>query len=295
MKLNQKMKLALSISISTIGILGTSLVFVVPNVIPSFPYKILKVGTTVSNANANIQSYNNYAAIDKDEKIKEIQKLLDDAKTNADKASPALSNLNTPVAVDYGSMMIFIEDKATENYLQLLNINFEGLTPTDSSTDDTSTDTKDTDKKDDKAKDSSLQEKNKKIAETPAKTENPVDPTNNISKQDIKGFESKKVTIKLMGPYKRIQDFLQNVPKELGGFNYVDNLKLWKSTETLAKQGLSSTDNDIFQDEKDVIAEFDIITYFKSTNPTDSRNPTDSMNPIDPKNLKDQKASKEAK
>lgn len=289
MKLNQKVKLALSISISTVGILGTSLVFVVPNVIPSFPYKILKVGTTVSNANANIQSYNNYAAIDKDEKIKEIQKLLDDAKANADKASPALSNLNTPVAVDYGSMMIFMEDKAAESYLQLLNINFEGLTPDDSSTNNADDNAKNTDKKDGTAKDSSSQEKNNKIAETPTKTENPVDPTNNISKGDIQGFESKKVTIKLMGPYKRIQDFLQNVPKELGGFNYIDNLKLWKSTETLAKQGPSSTDNDIFQDEKDVIAEFDIITYFKSTNPTDSKNPTD------PRNLKEPKTSKEAK
>lgn len=217
-------------------------VFVVDSIIPMFPYKVSKIVTNIENANANVESMNNYLSINKEEKLKETKKKLEKAEIKAAKFREKTKDITTSSNIDYGSMLIFLEEKALQNYLQVLDIDF-----TDSSKvkKNISNDTQDENKENDKDETNNEVEKSEDV----------------IYDEEILGYSPSVVKVRVMGPYHNVEEYIQQLPTEIGQLNYIDNVKLWKSKEFLAKQGMSLGDTALSIDEKTMIMEFDVVMY----------------------------------
>lgn len=271
--MKNKIKIIIASAISVVGIIGVLTVFTSNAIFPSFPYKFDAISTKIKNANVNNQSIENYLAIDKDSKLAELEKLSKQAKENSEKADSGIKDFSVPTGLDYGSMLIFVEQLTLKNSLQVLNIDFQQLNtnnepviPSANNNENTNSNnnenTNSTDGQENKPADSNNQNNQNTQEQTPTQQQTPIQPTNTY--KTIGYFNPSVVTVKVMGPYAHIQTYLEQLPKELGPFNYIDNLKIWKSKGDLAKEGVNANDQYLFDDEKDIIAEFDIVVYSKN-------------------------------
>lgn len=258
-----------TISLSLLGAIGLSSMFLFTNVVPSFPYKASYVKMKVEDSNKNVQSINNYLSINKEKSLEEMRTAVEEAQKETNELKEKLNQINIPNSVDYGSMMIFLQEKALQNYLQVLDIDFKDKNQQNQQQNPTTPEEEeevpkpqgDTDKENETIKDENKEEENKEETEVP-KEETVVQNTE-TSYPMIEKFAPSVVTVRLVGPYHNIEEYLEKVPAELGTFNFIDNLKLWKTNDTLAKQGVNLGDNTLFNDEKSMIVEFDIVMYNK--------------------------------
>lgn len=258
--MKNKIKLIISSSLSGLAVISVLGIFCTNIVLPTFPYKITSISSKIKKVNVDNQSIKNYLSIDKEKILNDLKKQTEETKVLSENTNKKLESVSVSKNIDFGSMMIFAEQKTLENSLQLLDLNFVDLTKN-------------------KTQQSTKVEETKpienKIVKPESQENKPVNPdtivptsdneTNSIEPnyEQIGEFTPSIVKIRVFGPYQNIQTFLSKLPSELGSFNYIDNLKIWKSKEDLAKEGINKKDSYLFEDEKSIIAEFDLVMYNK--------------------------------
>lgn len=203
--MNIKTKLIVSITISTILVISTMGLVFIPNFAPNFNYKIPNIAKTIEKTNVNIESCNNYLAIDTDKSLNELENNLKIVENNAKKEQISLDALNVPKGMDDGSMMIFLQNETSKYNLQILDLDL--LTDVNSG----------------------------------------------------ENGNTKTFKLKITGPNKYMQLFLDSLPNDMGKFNYIKDFKIWKSEDSLSKKGIFKDDTTMFDDEKNVIIEFNIV------------------------------------
>lgn len=256
------------ISLSVVGALGISSMFLVDSIVPNFPYKVSTIMNKIDSSNANIESINNFLEINKEKNLEEMRNKVNIAKEETEKLKKETEKLTIPSKVDHGSMMIFLEEKAIQNYLQVLDIDFKKEQNAVPQPQEPQQNTEEVKKEESNAKkeetsnkeNTTVPEEEKKEESTPQSTPQPEE---TLKYQPIGEFKPSVVTARLIGPYHNIEEFLTKVPKELGEFNFFDNVKIWKSKDFKAKEGMSAGDNTLLKDEKNMILEFDIVMYHK--------------------------------
>lgn len=249
-----KIKLIIACSISVVGILGTLTVFKSDIILPKFPYKISLIDTKIKNANVNNESIKNYLAINKEQTLIEIKEKAEQAQQIASDLEQQYKSIKEPTGVDYGSALIFIEEKTIKSNLQVLDIKFE----------DQNTALQQEQQEQQQPQEQPQQQQEDKENDT--EKDNPKErlTDNDMSLGQVGEYSSSIIKVKVLGPYANIQNYLETLPKELGDFNYINNFQMWKTSDSLAKEGANINNSYLLEDEKNMIVEFEIVLYNKN-------------------------------
>lgn len=262
--MKNKIKLIIAILISLISIVGVGFVFTSNIIVPNFPYKFSLIDTKIKNANVNNQSIKNYLAINKEDTLRDIKEKAEKAQQVALDMEKQFKSFSEPTGVDYGSALIFIEEQTIKNKLQVLDIKFENKDTQQEQQQQQQQVPQVEEPKKDEEKETGESQENKPVEEKePVKEETPQTQTDTSISQ-IGKYTPSIIKVKVLGPYANIQEYLETLPKELGDFNCISNFKMWKTTESIAREGANKDNYYLLEDEKNMIAEFEIVLYNKN-------------------------------